>query len=376
MKILVAPNCFKESLTSIEVARHIGIGLRRASKKYSVVEVPLADGGTGTTRIITTIFDGDYTECPVTGPMGDPVTGVYGSIPSQRVAIIELAQAAGLSLVHPSKRNPMISSTRGVGQMLMHALSRGYRKFIIGIGDSATIDCGSGALFELGIRFLDCSGNAIEPSCSGLMQLRSIDTTALDARIAKARLTIASDVKNVLTGRYGAIVYAKQKGARSRDMPVIRRALRNFKKVILEQFGTDLDTIPGSGAAGGIGGAFVALLKAQIVSGFGLVQEFVRLEEEVATSDIVITGEGRIDEESMYGKTLKRVVDMAYIHKKPVILIAGSITRSTILKKKYNILACYSLLRTGRSKKRAIEDAGSLLERIAYEIGRNIREQA
>jgi len=375
MKILIAPNSFKESLNSIEVTKHISKGLRKASKKYIVIGVPLADGGVGTMKIITDLFNGEYIRCKVGGPFGEPIHAEYGIIPRQRVGVLELAQVAGLHLVPKKSRNPLISTTSGVGQLLLDALEHGYRKFILGIGDSATIDCGVGALNELGIRFLDKKGGRIELNCRGLLQLNTIDMSELDPRAAIMKITIASDVKNILTGRNGAIVYAKQKGAREKDRPVIRRSLKQFKKIIYQQFDRDIDKITGSGAAGGIGGAFVTLLSSQIVSGSGLIQEMVRLEEEIATSDLVITGEGRVDEQSFYGKTLKRVIDIAYIHKKPVILIAGSIAQGTKLKKEYGIMAHYSLSRISGSRKQAFEKAGELLEKIAYRIGQEIRQR-
>lgn len=372
MKILVAPNCFKESLTSIEVAHHIGKGLRKASRKFLVSEVPLADGGTGTAHIITAAFDGELIEKEVHDPLGRPVKSVYGILRRQRVAIIELAEAAGLRLVSPKKRKPLISSTWGVGELMKDAVDRRYNKIILGIGDSATVDCGVGALAVLGARFLDKHNKEIETNCRGLLSLDHVDASQLYQYMKKVKITIASDVKNVLTGKDGALVYTKHKGATKKTLPLINKAFKNFKKVILEQFGTDLDTIPGSGAAGGIGGAFAAILGAEIISGFGLVQEVVRLEDEIKTSDIVITGEGRIDKESFYGKTLKRVIDMAYIYKKPVFLIAGRIGMGSSLLKKYRIIAQYSLVKIAKSSRKAMKNPGKLLESIAYKIGKEL----
>jgi len=372
MKILVAPNSYKESLNSIEVARHIAAGLRKASRKIRIAEVPLADGGTGTAQIITKAFDGEFKKKEVIGPLDKKVAAMYGVIPHQRVAVVELAEAAGLDLVPKGKRNPLITSTKGVGELIQDAISNRYRKIILGIGDSATIDCGVGALSVLGARFLNHANKEIELNCRGLLGLQKVDASILYKRLKRVKITIASDVKNILTGRYGALVYARQKGAKQKMLPTIRKALANFKKVILNQYGTDLDRIPGSGAAGGIGGAFHAILGAEILSGFGLVQGMVRLEEEIKTSDLVITGEGRIDKESFYGKTLKRVIDMAYIHKKPVILIAGSITQDAKIFNKYGVIQQYSLLKSSKSTQKAMRNAPKLLERLAYTIGKTI----
>jgi glycerate kinase len=372
MKILVAPNSFKESLSSIEVAHHIGKGLKMASGKYQVVELPLADGGTGTSLIVTRARNGMFVKCSVSGPLNKKVSAMYGVIPQQKTAVIELAEAAGLKLVPEKIRNPLMTSTRGVGELMRDAITRGYKTIILAIGDSSTIDCGVGALSILGIRFLNKAGTEIELNCRGLLDLDKIEMSGVTTELVDIRVTIASDVKNILTGRYGALVYAKQKGAKRKDLPVIHRALKNFKKVILKQYGLNLDKITGAGAAGGIGGAFVAIMGAEIISGFRLVRDVVYLEDAIKNSDLIITGEGRIDRESFYGKSLKKVIDLAYIHKKPILLIAGSIAHDTTVLKKYHVIEQYSLLKLSKSLKKSMENAPQLLERLAYSIGSTI----
>lgn len=372
MKILVAPNSFKESLNSTEVAHHIAKGLRKASRKLKVTELPLADGGTGTSYIMTKALDGEFVSLNVTGPTNNIITATYGVVPRQRIAIIELAEAAGLKLIPKKERNPLITTTKGVGELILDAVNNRYRKVILGIGDSATIDCGVGALSVLGAIFLDRKDEPIELNCRGLLDLNRIDTSQMSERIRSVKITIASDVKNILTGRYGALVYVKQKGAKRATMPLIHKALKTFKKVVLKQYHIDLDKIPGSGAAGGIGGAFVAVLKSEIISGFGLIKELVYLEDAIKACDLVITGEGRVDKESFYGKTLKRVVDLVYIHKKPVILICGSITRDAKVFKKYRVLSQYSLVRSSRSLNKAMANAPKLLEELAIKVGKTL----
>jgi glycerate kinase len=373
VKILVAPNAFKDTLSSIEVAKHIAKGLKKASRKFAVVKTPLADGGIGTVQIITQAFDGKFVRKKVTGPLGTPVYARYGLISSQRVAIIELAEAAGVHLIPEKKRNPCATSTTGVGELIADAVKRKYRKILLGIGDSATIDCGTGALSVLGVRFLDHKNNEIIHTCNGLCALRHIDTSHLNEEYRRCKVTIASDVKNVLTGKYGARFYARQKGAPPDDMAKIDKALRTFRLVVKQDCHVDLDKIPGSGAAGGVGGAFAALLGAQILSGSGLVQGMVCLEEEIKSSDIVITGEGKIDKASFYGKTLKRVIDIAYIHKKPVMLIAGTIAKDVFLKKKYHVMGEYSLSVISGSVRKAMKNTAELLERIAFSIGNDLK---
>jgi glycerate kinase len=369
MKVLVAPNSFKESLNSMEVAHHIAKGLRKVSRKFKITELPLADGGTGTSYIMTKALDGEFVNLKVTGPTNNMVTATYGIVPRQRVAIVELAEAAGLRLIPKKERNPLITTTKGVGELILDAVNNRYRKVILGIGDSATIDCGVGALSVLGARFLDRKDKPIELNCRGLIDLNRIDTSQMPERIRSVKITIASDVKNILTGRCGALVYAKQKGAKRAIMPLIHKALKTFKKVVLKQYQIDLDKIPGSGAAGGIGGAFVAVMKSEMISGFGLIKELVYFEDAIKACDLVITGEGKIDKQNLYGKTTKKVVDIAYKYKKPVILIAGSITKDAEIFYKYGVIGQYSILKS--SLKNAIKNAPKLLEDLAYSIGKN-----
>jgi glycerate kinase len=372
MKVLIAPNAFKESLNSIDVAHYISKGLRKASRKIEVIELPLADGGTGTSRILTQALDGKFVNCRVSGPMNKKITVTYGIVPKQHVAVIELAEAAGLSLIKKQERDPLRTTTMGVGEMILDALDKQYRKIILCIGDSSTIDCGVGALSVLGIRFLDQKGASIDLDCRGLLNLRKIDTSRVKKHIKATMITIASDVRNILTGKRGALVYARQKGADLKTIPLIDRSLKAFKRIVLKQYQLDLDKIPGSGAAGGIGGAFVAILGSQIISGFGLIKELTCFEDAVRACDLVITGEGRVDKESFSGKTLERVLTLTNRYKKPVILVCGHIAPGIRKLEKYEIRAEYTLARSTRSLEKTIEDAPKLLEELAKKIGKTL----
>ena len=375
MKVLIAPNTFKESLNSIDVAHYISRGLRKASKKFEIVELPLADGGTGSSRIITKALDGRLVNCNVAGPTAKNITAIYGIAPRQRVAIIELAEAAGLSLIPKQERDPLKTTTVGVGELILDALDKQYRKIILCIGDSSTIDCGVGALSVFGIKFLNRKGWPIDLNCRGLLDLCEIDASQMKNQIKSTKITIASDVRNILTGKNGALVYARQKGAKPSNIPLINKALKKFKTIVLKHYHIDLDKIPGSGAAGGIGGAFVAMLGSQIISGFGLIKELTYFEDAVRACDVVITGEGRIDKESFSGKTLEWVLVLASKYKKPVILICGYITADAKKLKKYKIQAVYTLARSARSLEKAIDDAPKLLEQLATEIGKVLKKQ-
>jgi glycerate kinase len=307
VKILVAPNSFKESLNSLEVARHIRIGLKKASKKFQITEVPLADGGTGTVYVLAKALKGKFVRLKVSGPLNKKVFATYGIIPKQKTAIIELAEAAGLKLVPEKRRNPLLTTTKGVGELILDAVNKNCKKIILGIGDSTTIDLGVGAISVLGVRFLDNTDNEIELNCRGLLELKKIDASKIYKKLKNTKIIIASDAKNILTGKKGALIYAKQKGAKRTMIPVIHKALRNFKEVILKQYGINLDTILGSGAAGGIGGAMKVILNAEIKSGFEIIKAIVELEKKIEQSDLIITGEGKIDKQNLYGKTTKKV---------------------------------------------------------------------
>ncbi len=374
MKILVAPNSFKESLFSHDIARHIRIGLSKASSKFEVWEVPLADGGTGTCRVITRALRGTFVKRRVSGPLDRQVIATYGFVQQQKTAVIELAEAAGLRLVPINTRNPLLTTTKGVGELITHAIKRGSKKIILGVGDSATIDCGVGALSMLGVRFFNKANADIEPNCRGLLDLKGIDISRVDKRIKNVKIIIASDVENILTGKHGALVYARQKGATKKTIPIIDKALKHFKEVILKQYETDLDKIVGSGAAGGIGGAFAVLMNAKIQTGFEIVQHAVSLEEKIRKSDIIITGEGTIDKQSFYGKVTKKVVDIAYKYKKPVIFIAGHITKDAEAFYKYGVIRQYALAVSSLSAKDVLRNTPQLLEVVAFSIGKRISQ--
>jgi glycerate kinase len=372
MKVLIAPNSFKESLNSFDVAHYISRGLRRSSKGFEINELPLADGGTGTSRIITQALEGRFMSCKVTGPTGKNIVATYGIVPKQRVAIIELAEAAGLSLIPKQERDPLKTTTVGVGELILDAFDNRYRKIILCIGDSSTIDCGVGALSVFGIKFLNRKGRSIDLNCRGLLDLNKIDISQMKDHIRSAKITIACDVRNILTGKNGAIVYARQKGANLKALPLIDKSLKKFKKIVLKQYQVNLDKIPGSGAAGGIGGAFVAILGSQIISGFGLIKELIYFEDAVRACDVVITGEGRVDKESFSGKALERVLTLTKKYEKPVILVCGHISADIRKLKKYEIQAEYTLARSARSLEKAMRDAPKLLEQLSRKIGKDL----
>jgi glycerate kinase len=372
MRILIAPATFKGSLDAVQVARNITLGMQRASPEFMMRELPLADGGSGTVAALTTAYKGEQITCRVCGPLGESVKAIYGWVPQKRLAIIELAQAAGLALVPPAKRNPCVATTQGFGELIADAAARGCTKMIMGVGDSATIDCGLGALSVLGIRFLDEERNEVEHDCRGMINLGRIDDSQCLQRVKEMKITIAADVMNKLTGKQGALVYARQKGATPETILHIRRALMNFKKVVRKQYKIDVDTIPGAGAAGGVPAAFRVILNADVRQGFDLVAEAVNLHKHIANSDLIITGEGRIDAQSFYGKVVANVIHIAHEKRTPVILVTGSVEKDARISEMRSVVRCYSLLESGTSLTDAIKNAPRLLQETACMIGKDL----
>jgi glycerate kinase len=371
MNILIAINSFKESLNSHEITTIIAKHLSTFSSDFHIIQQPLADGGSGFVSVLTRALQGICVRKTVSGPLEHKVRAVYGLCPDRNTAIIELAQAAGLYLMPPRNRNPMRTTTIGVGQLMHAAIRRGADHILLGIGDIATIDCGIGALSVLGARFLDRNGAEIPLNCRGLLRLHSIDLSEMMKDLKSVKITVGADVDNILTGKRGALMYARQKGASARMLPKISQALRRFKRIVYKKTGKDLDTMPGSGAAGGVGGAFRALLGARLVSGFSLVQKAVHLNRLVKRADCVITGEGMIDHKTRCGKATMQVMEMAQQHKKPVILIAGAIEHAHAFKD-YGVVGMYTLT-ARRSRTYAMTHARDMLKDTAQQIGRQLK---
>jgi glycerate kinase len=369
MKVLIAPNAFKNCLNSLAVTSCIASGIKHTAAHVEILERPLADGGEGTLRIITKALDAKCITKEISGPSGDMISADYSIAPRNNTAVIELAAAAGLALLPEKNRDPLRTSTIGVGELIIDGLEKGCKKIILGIGDSSTIDCGIGALSVLGIRFLDQRSKPIALNCLGLKDLCEIDTSRMQGIVSDLDITVGADVRNILTGNTGALLFARQKGATPESMGEIDKALKNFKRIVLEQYGVDLDHIPGSGAAGGIGGSFAALLKARLIPGFDLINDITGFEAAVKSCDIVITGEGCLDAKSLFGKATERVLVMAATHKRPVILVCGQITLGTRYLSKYGVRHKYEVTELTGSVGEAIDRAPELLTKIGAQIG-------
>lgn len=325
MRIVVAPQEYKGTLTAEEAAAALAVGVRRALPNAEVDELPLADGGPGTVRAIVRAAGGELRMTLVTGPLGAPVDAEWGLL-TGGTAVIEMAAAAGLVLVPEAARDPRITTTYGVGELIRAALGAGSRRIIVGLGGSATNDGGAGMAQALGARLLDADGRELPPGGAALAGLDRIDVSALDARLAERSVLGATDVRNPLVGPEGAsIVYGPQKGATPETARELDAALVHYAEVIERDLGVPVADEPGSGAAGGLGAGLIAFLGASIRPGIKLIAEVVRLRQRIRRADLVITGEGRLDGQTQYGKTVAGVARIAKEEGVPVIAVPGAL---------------------------------------------------
>lgn len=328
MKIVIAPDSFKENLTSLEVAAAIERGIRRVLPKARCVKVPMADGGEGTVQSLVDATGGRIRKCKVTGPMGQAVVARYGLLGDGKTAVIEMAEASGLPLVPRAQRNPLLSSTYGTGQLLADAVRRGVKHIIIGIGGSATNDGGAGMAQALGVRFLDAAGRVLEgPAAGGMLdRIDRIDPSAMHSRLRDVTISVACDVDNPLCGRKGAsAVFGPQKGATPAMVEQLDRNLRHFADLIKRDLGVDVARRPGAGAAGGLGAGLMAFTGATLKKGVDLVIEATRLDRYLKGADLAITGEGRVDFQTAFGKTPAGVAAAAHRCGVPVVAIGGGL---------------------------------------------------
>jgi glycerate kinase len=324
MKIVIAPDSFKESLSALEVASAIEDGFREIFPGAQYVKKPMADGGEGTVQAMIDATAGRRVDCTVTGPLGNPVPAFYGLTGGEQLAVIEMAAASGLELVPRESRNPLVTTSYGTGELIRQALDAGARHFVLGVGGSATNDGGAGMLQALGVRLLDASGAGLGPGGGMLSRLARIDASGLDPRVRDCVFDIACDVSNPLAGPQGAsAIFGPQKGATPEMVEQLDANLRRFAEVIKRDLGKDAAQVPGVGAGGGIALAMLVFLDGRLRPGAEIVAEAIGLDAAVSDADLVVTGEGRIDSQSINGKTPIGVARVARRHGKPVIGIGG-----------------------------------------------------
>ena len=326
LKILIAPDSFKNSLPSVEACEAIAEGVLQVFPHAEIIKIPMADGGEGTVDAILPAMNGKKIPVMVHDPLMRPVESFLGISGDGETAIIEMAAASGIERLSPAEQDPWITTTYGTGELIKKALDLGCRKIIIGIGGSATVDGGCGMAQALGIRFLDKQGNSVPKGGQGLKKIARIDMDNLDKRVLEAEILIASDVENVLLGPSGAAyVYGPQKGADGAMVKKLDEGLKKLADQIKQTIKTDISAIPGSGAAGGLGAGFMAFLQAKVRKGFEVVSEITRLEKWVENADMIITGEGKIDFQTTFGKTPAGVATLARKYQKPLIAFAGTL---------------------------------------------------
>ncbi|MDR9892177.1 glycerate kinase [Pseudenterobacter timonensis] len=374
MKIVIAPDSYKESLSALEVATAIEQGFRDIWPDAEYVKLPVADGGEGTVEAMVAATAGRLVHVEVTGPLGAGVPAFYGVSGDERSAFIEMAAASGLERVPPSQRNPLKTTSWGTGELIRHALDSGVKHIIIGIGGSATNDGGAGMVQALGARLLDADGHSIGQGGGELEKLARIDISGLDKRLAECRIEVACDVTNPLTGEQGAsAVFGPQKGATPEMVARLDAALERYAALIARDLEKDVLNLPGGGAAGGMGAALCAFCGAQLRQGIEIVTDALRLDKAVADADLVITGEGRIDSQTIHGKVPVGVAKVAKRYNKPVIGIAGSLTADVGVVHQHGLDAVFSVIYTICSLEDALENAAANVRMAARNIAATIQ---
>jgi glycerate kinase len=326
LRILVAPQEFKGTLTARQAAEAMARGLQRALPAAEIEMLPLADGGPGTVDALVEATRGRYLTKEVRDPLGRPVRARWGALGDKRTAVIEMAAASGLTLLSEDERDAMRASTFGTGQLIAAALDARYRQLIVGLGGSATNDGGAGAAQALGARLLDGEGEELEPGGAALARLARIDVKRLDGRLAEAEVVVATDVANPLCGRNGAsLLYGAQKGATREQARALDAALAHYAEVVKRDLGIDIPNVAGFGAAGGLAAGLVAFCGATVRPGFDVVAEVVGFAERMRAADLIVTGEGRLDRQTAFGKTPAGVARAARAASKPVVAVVGSV---------------------------------------------------
>lgn len=368
MKILLAPDKFKGSLTASEVCKAMADGIRLADKTAEIVSVPVADGGEGTAEVLTQATQGSWHTITVQNPLGYPVEAGYGISGDGKTAFIEMAQASGLRLLRSSEYDPFLANTFGTGELIQDAISQGVEHIVLGIGGSATNDAGTGMAAALGWRFLDKSGQELRPSGGNLAHIQSV--VPPDQRW-NGTVDVACDVTNPLVGPQGAtFIYGPQKGAKSTDLPQLDAGMAHLAGLIRKEFGLDLSTMPGAGAAGGLGAGAVLFLKGQLTEGVNLVIKHTQLAERLTDVDLVLTGEGRIDQQTLQGKLIAGITRLAQERQIPVIALCGSLDLTPDELDLLGLTSAFSIMPGPTSLDDALTNATTYLKRATFQVMR------
>lgn len=376
MNILVAPDSFKDSLSASEVSRIISEAISAVIPSASIRKIPISDGGEGLLEALLTPLQGTLVSVSVKDPLHRTIEASYGLVDQGKTAIIEMATASGLELLSIEERNPLITSTYGTGELIKNALDKGCTKIIIGLGGSATNDGGIGMIKALGGLFLDQYNQEIPDGGAALSTLHSIDLSGLDKRLQQVAIVCACDVDNPLTGPSGAsYVYAKQKGASDNMLAVLDSNLSNYATVIKATLNKDLEHISGTGAAGGTAMGLLAFLDATLTPGIALITELLHLEKHIKEAQLVVTGEGKIDIQTLHGKTIMGIASLAKKHSIPVLVFTGSIGHGISEIYDQGVTAIFSIVSEPMSLQTAIKNAAELLKTSVTNVFTSLNTQ-
>lgn len=377
MKIIIAPDSFKGSLSAVEAANAINRGVKKAFSEAETVLLPIGDGGEGTMETLVAATGGKIITVSVIGPLGNQIEAAYGVLGDGGTCVIEMASASGLHLVPEGNFVPLKATTYGTGQLIQQALNDGFSSFIIGLGGSATNDGGAGMLQALGLQILDELGNEIGRGGGELNKVNGLGLDSFDKRIKHSKFIIASDVQNPLIGPNGAShVFGPQKGATAEEVDLLDSNLANWADVVAQETGIKLHNQPGAGAAGGIGGAFQAFFPVEMKRGVDVVLDYIKMEAELINTDLVITGEGQVDSQTAFGKTPLGVAQMAKKGNVPTIILAGSIGEGIEVLHDFGVVSITSIINSPMSLKEAIDNAEELLASSAEQVVRSYFHQS
>ncbi len=369
MNVLVAPDSFKGSLSAREVADAIENGFKKILPQVNIKKVPVADGGEGTVESVIESAGGSISRVMVHDPLMRKINSFFGILKDGKTAVIEMAAASGIGLLSPEEQNPWHTTSYGTGELIKAALDQRCSTIILGIGGSATNDAGAGMLSALGVKFTDKAGNDVKHGGGFLSEIHSIDVSGLDKRICHAKILVACDVSNPLTGESGAsFIYGPQKGADKEMVFELDKNLKHFASLIKRVLHKDIESLPGAGAAGGIGGGLLAFLNSELIPGFQLISRITGLEKIIQDSHLVITGEGKIDNQTIYGKTPVGVLKLAQKYKVPVIVVTGNLSISTDEMHKMGFQAIVPIIDKPMTLSDALKNAPTLLENTGERI--------
>jgi glycerate kinase len=373
MKFVIAPDKYKGSLTGLEFCEAVSQGLRKVFPKALIKHKPLADGGDGTLAVVRYYLEADTIQVSVNDPLFRKIEVGYLLSQDKKMAFIEMSEASGYKLLHENELNCMSTTSLGTGELIVNALNKGVQEIILGIGGSATNDGGMGIAVALGYEFLDSNDTVLSPIGANLLKVKRIQKKGRHPRLSEVAIKVACDVTNPFFGKNGAAyVYGPQKGANKEEVEVLDKGLQNFAKVIAREFGTDIQKVSGSGAAGGVGGGAVVFLNATLIPGIDLMKEIAGFDEAITNANWIVTGEGRLDSQTLSGKTIAGVLESARKQKIPVAALCGAVTLSPEQQEETGLTYVCAILRDISNLELAVSQSKENLVAAAYNFAKLI----